>query len=57
VSKGRNFTLSIAIPGSILGKIISRELKAYVAGQIARTAALFNVDEIIVYNEYALENK
>lgn len=54
--QGRNFTLSIAIPGSIIGNVQSKELKTYVTGQIARAATLFSVDEIIVYNDYALEN-
>lgn len=77
--QGRNFTLSIAIPGSIIGNVQSKELKTYVAGQvfyhftyikilkvynyfnffqkIARASTLFCVDEIIVYNDYALEDK
>jgi len=33
-NKGREFTISIAIPGSIIGKVQSRELKTYVAGQV-----------------------
>lgn len=32
--QGRNFTLSIAIPGSIIGNVQSKELKTYVAGQV-----------------------
>ncbi len=32
--EGRNFTLSIAIPGSIIGNVQSKELKTYVAGQV-----------------------
>lgn len=32
--KGRSFTLSIAIPGSIMAKVPSKELKTYVAGQV-----------------------
>lgn len=32
---GRDYTISIAIPGSIIGKIISKELKSYVAGQVS----------------------
>lgn len=32
--KGRSFTLSIAIPGSIMSKVPSKELKTYVAGQV-----------------------
>ena len=31
---GRNFTISIAIPGSVIGIVQSRELKTYVAGQV-----------------------
>ena len=31
---GREYTLSIAVPGSIFAKIQSRELKTYVAGQV-----------------------
>ncbi len=54
--QGRNFTLTIAIPGSIIGNVQSKELKTYVTGQIARAATLFSVDEIVVYNDYAIEN-
>lgn len=32
---GRDYTLSIAVPGSIFAKIQSRELKTYVAGQVS----------------------
>jgi hypothetical protein len=31
---GRNLTVSIAIPGSVIGIVQSRELKTYVAGQV-----------------------
>ena len=33
---GRKFTLSIAIPSSLMGKQQSRELKTYFAGQVRR---------------------
>lgn len=32
--KGRDFTLSIAIPSSIMTKVQSRELKTYFVGQV-----------------------
>ncbi|XP_059148643.1 putative methyltransferase C9orf114 [Physella acuta] len=48
---GRAYTVSIALPGSILDNAQSMELRAYLAGQIARAAAVFNVDEIIVFDE------
>jgi methyltransferase len=53
----RPFTLSIALPGSIVSNCQSRELQAYVAGQIARTAAIFRVDEIIVFSENPAEEQ
>ncbi|GFY79522.1 hypothetical protein TNIN_51321 [Trichonephila inaurata madagascariensis] len=49
-------TISIAVPGSILDICQTRELKAYVVGQIARAASIFKVNEIIVYNENNIEN-
>lgn len=50
-SKGRAWTISIAVPGSILDNAQSWELRTYLAGQIARAAAIFNIDEIIVYDD------
>lgn len=44
-------TLSIAIPGSIMENAQSSELRTYLAGQIARAACIFNVDEIIVFDD------
>lgn len=51
--RGRSWTLSVAVPGSILDNAQSPELKAYLVGQIARAAALFCVDEIVVYDDCA----
>jgi len=48
---GRRFTVSIALPGSIISNVQSRELRTYVAGQIARAAATFCVDEIVIFAE------
>ncbi|RWS31709.1 hypothetical protein B4U80_01460 [Leptotrombidium deliense] len=49
---GRLQTLSIAIPASILDNAQSKELRFYLVGQIARAAAIFNCDEIIIYDEF-----
>ncbi|ORZ13411.1 putative RNA methyltransferase [Lobosporangium transversale] len=51
--KGRPWTVSIALPGSILDGSLTVELKTYLVGQIARACVLFNVDEIVIYNESA----
>jgi predicted SPOUT superfamily RNA methylase MTH1 len=48
---GRNYTVSIAVPGSILGNAQSQELQTCLAGQIARAAALFSVDEVVVFDD------
>ncbi|KAJ3089773.1 hypothetical protein HK102_005536 [Quaeritorhiza haematococci] len=47
----RKYTVSIAIPGSIVENAQSPELRTYLVGQIARAVAVFNIDEIIIYNE------
>lgn len=44
-------TISIAVPGSILENAQSGELRTYLAGQIARAACVFCVDEVIVYDD------
>jgi len=49
--KGRDWTLSIALPGSILDNAQSPELRTYLAGQIARACAVFQVDEVIIFDE------
>ena len=46
VSKGREFTLSIALPGSILRNAQTPQLRAYLAGQVARACAVFQVRTI-----------
>lgn len=50
-SAGSQYTVSIAIPGSILDNAQSPELRTYLAGQIARAASIFNIDEVVVYDE------
>ena len=47
----RPYTVSIALPGSILANVQTRELQTYVVGQVARAAAIFCVDEIVVFND------
>jgi hypothetical protein len=50
-SKPRPYTLSVAISATMLSHLEKPELKTFVAGQIGRTLALFEVDEVIVYND------
>ncbi|XP_050449584.1 putative methyltransferase C9orf114 homolog isoform X1 [Cataglyphis hispanica] len=44
-------TVSIAVPGSILDNAQSPELRTYLAGQIARAACIYKVDELIVFDD------
>ena len=49
--RGRHYTLSVALPGSILDNAQSPELRTYLGGQIARALAVFNVDEVIIFDD------
>lgn len=46
-------TISIAVPGSILDNAQSPELRTHLAGQIARAACIFQVDEVVIFDDYA----
>lgn len=56
-SPGRPYTLSVALPGSILDNAQSPELRTYLAGQIARACTIFCVDEIVVFDEEGQDAK
>ena len=53
-SCGRNWTVSIALPSSIVDNAQSPELRSYLVGQIARCLVIFNVDEVVVYDEHCI---
>ncbi|KAL2440983.1 hypothetical protein ABEF95_010287 [Exophiala dermatitidis] len=48
---GRSYTLSVALPGSIIANAKSHEQKTYLAGHIARALAVFCVDEVIIFDD------
>lgn len=50
-SRSRLATISIALPSSILNNAQSPELRMYLAGQVARAAAIYCIDEIIIFDE------
>lgn len=54
VKKETPSTVSIAVPGSILENAQSVELRTYVAGQIARAACIFRVNEVIVFDDIGI---
>jgi hypothetical protein len=49
--QGRDYTVSIAVPGSIVEHAQCAELRTYLVGQIARACAMFHVDEIVIFRE------
>lgn len=55
-TSARKFTISVAIPGSIVLNAQSPELQSRLAAHIARACAIFNVDEIVVFNEGELRS-
>ncbi|KIW50170.1 hypothetical protein PV05_11785 [Exophiala xenobiotica] len=50
-SGGRSWTLSVALPGSVVANAKSHEQKTFLAGQIARALAVFCVDEIVIFDD------
>ncbi|KAK5133466.1 hypothetical protein LTR08_007708 [Meristemomyces frigidus] len=50
-TNGRQHTLSIALPGSIIANATTHDQKSALAGQIARACAVFCVDEIVVFDD------
>ncbi|KAG2433055.1 hypothetical protein HYH02_012759 [Chlamydomonas schloesseri] len=48
---GRKWTLSVALPGTLLDAPSSVELAVATAGQISRAAANFQVDEVVIYDD------
>uniref|UniRef100_A0A2R5LJC5 28S rRNA (uridine-N(3))-methyltransferase n=1 Tax=Ornithodoros turicata TaxID=34597 RepID=A0A2R5LJC5_9ACAR len=54
---GRPYTISIAVPGSIMDNAQNAELRTYLAGQVARAAAVFCVDEVVIYDDTGAAKK
>ncbi|KZF24716.1 DUF171-domain-containing protein [Xylona heveae TC161] len=50
-SKGRPWTVSVALPGSIIANAQTPELKTILAGQVARALAVFCVDEVVIFDD------
>eukprot|EP00421_Protoceratium_reticulatum_P031820 CAMPEP_0168468354 /NCGR_PEP_ID=MMETSP0228-20121227/57663_1 /TAXON_ID=133427 /ORGANISM="Protoceratium reticulatum, Strain CCCM 535 (=CCMP 1889)" /LENGTH=431 /DNA_ID=CAMNT_0008484109 /DNA_START=22 /DNA_END=1314 /DNA_ORIENTATION=+ len=48
---GRQYTLSLALPSSIIENAQSGELKALLVGQIARALTIFSIDEVVIYED------
>jgi len=49
--KKPQFTVSIVVPDSILYNAQSPELRAYLVSQVARAAAIYQVDEVVILKD------
>ncbi|OHE99494.1 hypothetical protein CORC01_05294 [Colletotrichum orchidophilum] len=54
---GRKWTISIAIPSSVLADALTAERRNSVAGRIARALAVFSVDEIVIFDDSPTESR
>merc|ERR1711977_615703 len=50
-TKGRDWTVSVALPGSIIANAQSHEQRTSLAGHIARALSVFCVDEITIFSD------
>jgi len=48
---GRHYTVSVALPASIIDNAPGGELKALLVGQIARAFTIFSVDEVVLWED------
>ncbi|RDW61423.1 DUF171-domain-containing protein [Coleophoma crateriformis] len=55
-TKGREWTVSVALPGSIIANAQSHELRTSMAGHIARALSVFCVDEVIIFSDGNVPN-
>ncbi|KAI9255504.1 putative RNA methyltransferase-domain-containing protein [Sporodiniella umbellata] len=55
--KARKYTVTMAIPSSVIDSAPTLELKTLLAGQIARALALFCVDEVVIYEDKVPQSK
>jgi hypothetical protein len=46
---GRQWTVTVALPGSVVDNAQTHELRSALVGQVARACTVFNVDEIVVF--------
>ncbi|KAF4592059.1 deoxyribose-phosphate aldolase [Ophiocordyceps camponoti-floridani] len=54
---GRDWTVSVAIPSSILTNLATADQRVTVPGRIARALAVFAVDEVVVFDDSPLSSR
>ncbi|KAK3954818.1 putative RNA methyltransferase [Pseudoneurospora amorphoporcata] len=53
----RDWTISVAVPTSVITDCVTREQRTTWAGRIARACAVFSVDEIVIYDDSPVESR
>ncbi|KAG5927363.1 hypothetical protein E4U42_002306 [Claviceps africana] len=54
---GRDWTVSVAIPSSILTNLATADQRMTAPGRIARALAVFSVDEVVVFDDSPLSSR
>ncbi|VUC30367.1 unnamed protein product [Clonostachys rosea] len=50
---GRDWTVSVAIPSSILANLATADQRMSIPGRIARALSIFSVDEVVIFDDSA----
>ncbi|KAK0733746.1 putative RNA methyltransferase [Lasiosphaeria miniovina] len=53
----REWTVSVAVPTSVITDCVTREQRTTYAGRIARALAVFSVDEVVVYDDTLVDQR
>ncbi|KAK4673839.1 hypothetical protein QC763_115450 [Podospora pseudopauciseta] len=56
-TSARDWTISIAVPTSIITSCVTREQRTTAAGSIARALAIFSVDEVVIFDDSPIEQR
>ncbi|KAI1820463.1 DUF171-domain-containing protein [Xylaria intraflava] len=56
-SGGREWTVSVAVPGSILSTCCRDDQKTNIVSRIARALAVFSIDEVVVFDDSPLDSR
>ncbi|TWU75103.1 hypothetical protein ED733_000891 [Metarhizium rileyi] len=54
---GRNWTVSVAIPTSILTNLATADQRMSIPGRIARALAVFSIDEVVVFDDSPVSSR
>ncbi|KAH6643369.1 putative RNA methyltransferase [Truncatella angustata] len=54
---GRDWTVSIAVPGSVLSTCRRDDQRTAVINQIARSLAVFSVDEVVIFDDSPMDKR